>query len=97
MYTLGIQDMNSNYIIKLPSWTQTTESSGMKITYVRRNNTYRDEIIIPGLVTEDLKLVVWKIFMMFNNHFIYETEIISKKLIGPISVYNNNAYICLFS
>ena len=31
----------------------------MKITYVRENNEYRDEIIIPGAVTEDIKLVVW--------------------------------------
>ncbi|XP_028401265.1 A disintegrin and metalloproteinase with thrombospondin motifs 6-like isoform X2 [Dendronephthya gigantea] len=54
---IGIQDMNGEYIIKLPSWTKTTERSGMKITYVRRSNTYQDEIIIPGLVTEDLKLV----------------------------------------
>ncbi|CAB3995183.1 Hypothetical predicted protein [Paramuricea clavata] len=29
----------------------------MKITYIHESNKYRDEIIIPGLVTEDLKLV----------------------------------------
>ncbi len=54
--------MNGDYIIGLPTYTTTKERSGMKITYIREKNQYRDEIIIPGLVTEDIKLVVWTNF-----------------------------------
>ena len=45
--------------MRVPSRTKTIKRSGMKITYIRESNEYRDEIIIPGLVTKDLKLVVW--------------------------------------
>lgn len=34
----------------------------MKITYIHKSNEYRDEIMIPGLVTEDIKLVVRESF-----------------------------------
>lgn len=56
--------MSDKYLIHLPSWTTTKEIFGMKITYINENNEYRDEIIIPGLVTKDIKLVVRN-----NTHF----------------------------
>lgn len=60
--------MNGNFVIKLPSWTTTKDRSGMKITYIHESNEHRDEIIIPGLVTEGLKLVVWESFKIVRTN-----------------------------
>ena len=52
----GIQDENGNYIIRVSSGSKTKDHAGMKIRYIKDEDEI--EIVIPGEVTEELKLVV---------------------------------------
>jgi hypothetical protein len=55
---IGVQDLKGEYILKLPSWSKTVYKAGTRIKYIRKANLYNDEIIIPGPVNQQLKLVV---------------------------------------
>lgn len=58
-YFLGVRNTNEDYLINLPTLSRTVYKAGTEISYIRKGvRKFRDEIIIPGPIQEDLELVV---------------------------------------
>lgn len=50
--------MQEDYLIELPSYSKDVYKAGTKISYLHKTDMFRDEIIIPGPIKEDLEFVV---------------------------------------
>jgi hypothetical protein len=50
--------MDGKYLISLPTYSKTVYKAGTKISYIHKSSKFKDEIIIPGSIQENLELVV---------------------------------------
>ena len=54
----GVQNKAGYYLITLPKYSKTVYKAGTKISYIHEASLFKDEIIVPGRIQEDLQLVV---------------------------------------
>ncbi|CAB4001536.1 A disintegrin and metallo ase with thrombospondin motifs 6 [Paramuricea clavata] len=59
---IGVRNMDGKYLISLPTYSKTVYKAGTKISYIHKSSKFKDEIIIPGPIQENLELVFVRIY-----------------------------------
>ncbi|XP_028401330.1 A disintegrin and metalloproteinase with thrombospondin motifs 6-like isoform X2 [Dendronephthya gigantea] len=54
---IGVRNMKGEYLIRLPTYSKTIYKAGTKISYIQKSFVFKDEIIITGLLQEELEIV----------------------------------------